>query len=145
MQIVGIITATNSQGNPPYVNDPFTDTTTVLISSNGLPNGWTQYSLTYTVTPADTNKYPGVFFNTGEVGPNTPNCFAAYDDFALYVQPAKVYYSWDGSTLTLYWPQGTLLQATNLRGLWLTNGATEPFKVQPRTNGPVMFYRVQVQ
>jgi hypothetical protein len=144
-QIVGIITSTNSQGTPPYVNDPFPDTTAVLISSNGLPNAWGQYLLVYTVTPADTNKYPGVFFNTGEVGPNTPNCFAAYDDFALYVQPAKVYYSWDGSTLTLYWPQGTLLQATNLRGLWLTNGATEPFKVQPRTNGPVMFYRVQVQ
>ena len=87
MQIIGILTATNSQGNPPYVNDPFINTTAVLISSNGLPNGWAQYSLTYTVTPADTNKYPGVFFNTGEVGTNTAGVFADYDDFALYVVP----------------------------------------------------------
>jgi hypothetical protein len=86
-QIVGILTSTNSQGNPPYVNDPFTDTTAVLISTNGLPNGWAQYSLTYTVTPADTNKYPGVFFNTGEVATNTEGVFADYDDFALYVVP----------------------------------------------------------
>jgi hypothetical protein len=31
MQIIGILTATNSQGNPPYVNDPFINTTAVLI------------------------------------------------------------------------------------------------------------------
>ena len=56
-------------------------------------------------------------------------------------------YKWDGSTLTLSWPQGTLLQATNLLlGHWVTTtGATSPFSVQPRTNGPVMFYRLRVQ
>jgi len=340
MQIVGIITATNSQGTPPYLNDPFIDTTAVLISSNGLPNAWGQYLLVYTVTPADVGKYPGVFFNTGEVGTNTSNCYAAYDDFYLSVLRASphiktsptnqtactgatvtfsvsavgatgyqwmagatgsgvytnllntgqfsgvtttnlmitnvtptnngdyvvvvsngngsvtstppanltvfssppviitppasqtnysgatvtfsvsafgatgyqwmagatgsgVYtnllnvgqfsgvnttnlmitdvtptnncdyvvvvsnacgsvissppatltvvviltYKWDGSTLTLSWPQGTLLQATNLLlGHWVTTtGATSPFSVQPRTNGPVMFYRVRVQ
>jgi hypothetical protein len=84
MQIIGILTATNSNA---IQNDPFIDTTAVLISSNGLPNGWAQYSLTYTVTPADTNKYPGIFFNTGEVGTNTAGVFADYDDFALYVVP----------------------------------------------------------
>ena len=89
MQIVGIITATNSQGNPPYLNDPFINTTAVLVTSNGLPNVWSQYSLTYYAQAADVGKYPGVFFNTGEVGPNTTNVWAGYDDFALYVVPAN--------------------------------------------------------
>jgi hypothetical protein len=87
MQIIGILTATNSGASG---NDPFINTTTVLVTSNGLPNTWVQYSLTYTVTPADTNKYPGVFFNTGALGGVNPtNCFAAYDDFAMYVVPAN--------------------------------------------------------
>jgi hypothetical protein len=149
MAIVGIITATNYNS---YLlgggNDLFTDTTAVLIASNGIPSVWTPYALTYTAQASDVGKYPGVFFNTGEgEGVNTTNCFAAYDDFALYVQPATVILTnrWNGSTLTLSWPQGTLLQATNLLGPWVTNGATEPFSVQPMTNGPVMFYRVRVQ
>src|ERR1700690_690960 len=70
MQIVGIITATNDNV---IANDLFTNTPTVLVTSNGLANGWVQYSLTYTVTPADAGKYPGCFFNTGEVGTNTAN------------------------------------------------------------------------
>lgn len=40
----------------------------------------------------------------------------------------------------LNWPQGTLLQATNLMGPWTTNGASSPY-----TNPPVfseLFYRV---
>lgn len=85
MQIVGIITATNSSE---IANDPFIDTTTVLVTSNGLANGWVQYSATYTVTPADAGKFPGCFFNTGEVGTNTANVWAAYDDFNLSVVPA---------------------------------------------------------
>lgn len=85
MQIVGIITATNDNV---IANDPFDQTTTVLVTSNGLPNAWIQYSLTYTATPADAGKYPGCFFNTGEVGTNTANVFAAYDDFTLAVLPA---------------------------------------------------------
>jgi hypothetical protein len=87
MQIVGILTATNDNE---MQNDPFINTTTVLVTSNGLPSGWVQYSLTYIVQAADVGKYPGVFFNTGELGGvNTTNCFAAYDDFALYVQPVS--------------------------------------------------------
>ncbi len=89
MQIVGIITATNYNS---YLlgggNDLFTNTTAVLVTSNGLPNGWVQYSLTYTATPADAGKYPGVFINTGEVGTNTANVWAGYDDFTLTVLPA---------------------------------------------------------
>ena len=85
MQIIGILTSTNDNE---LGNDPFINTTTVLVSSNGLPNGWTQYSLTYNVQAADVGKYPGVFFNTGELATNTTGVWADYDDFALYVVPA---------------------------------------------------------
>ena len=89
MQIVGIITATNYNDINGNGNDLFTNTHAVLVTSNGLPNAWVQYSLTYTVQAADAGKYPGCFFFTGEVT-NTPtaNVFAAYDDFALWVVPA---------------------------------------------------------
>jgi hypothetical protein len=91
MQIVGIITATNYNS---YLtgggNDLFTYTHAVLITSNGLPNAWVQYTLTNTVTPAQAGRFPGCYFNTGEVGPNTANCFAAYDDFYLSVLPTSL-------------------------------------------------------
>ena len=81
MQIVGIIRATNT-------SDLFADTTSLIITSNGLSNlGWVQYSLSYTATPADAGKFPGCFFNTGEVGTNTANVWAGYDDFIMYVLP----------------------------------------------------------
>jgi hypothetical protein len=45
-------------------------------------------------------------------------------------------------SLTLTWPQGTLLQATNVLGPWVTNStATSPFTVKPA--GPEMFYRIK--
>ena len=86
MQIVGIITATNSNVT---ANDPFTNTTEVLVTSNGIPNGWTEYALTYNVQASDFGKYPGVFFNTAQVGTNNGGVWAQYDDFALYVVPAN--------------------------------------------------------
>jgi hypothetical protein len=46
-------------------------------------------------------------------------------------------------SLTLSWPTGTLLQATNLTGPWTTNNAPSPFTVTPA--GPGMFYRVRVK
>jgi hypothetical protein len=48
-----------------------------------------------------------------------------------------------GTSMVLSWPQGTLLQATNLTGPWVTNTATSPYTLSP-TN-PVMFYRIRVQ
>jgi len=89
MQIVGIITATNYNNIIGNGNDLFTNTHPVLVVSNGLGNGWAQYSLTYTVQAADAGKYPGCYFFTGEVT-NTPttNVWAGYDDFALWVVPA---------------------------------------------------------
>lgn len=51
--------------------------------------------------------------------------------------------SWNGRQLTLDWPQGTLLEATNIAGPWTANPALSPFLVTP--TGPQKFYRVRVQ
>jgi hypothetical protein len=47
-----------------------------------------------------------------------------------------------GNNLQLVWPQGILLQATNLNGPWITNTAISPFTVSP--NASQMFYRARV-
>lgn len=54
----------------------------------------------------------------------------------IAIQPA-------GSNLVLTWPQGTLLQATNLMGPWVTNSAASPNLVLA-TNAQ-MFFRLQLQ
>jgi hypothetical protein len=48
-----------------------------------------------------------------------------------------------GGNLVLSWPQGVLLEATNLTGPWNANYATSPYTNQP--SHPQMFYQVQVQ
>jgi hypothetical protein len=46
-------------------------------------------------------------------------------------------------TFVLTWPQGTLLETTNLAGPWVTNTTTSPCTVSP-TNAH-MYYRVKVE
>ena len=58
-------------------------------------------------------------------------------------QPVNITLQMSGANLQLTWPQGTLLQTTNLTGPWVTNLATSPYLVSP-TNGR-MFYRIRVQ
>jgi hypothetical protein len=48
-----------------------------------------------------------------------------------------------GANLQFSWLEGTLLQATNLTGPWISNAAPSPYSVLP-TNAQ-MFYRVRVQ
>jgi hypothetical protein len=48
-----------------------------------------------------------------------------------------------GGSLQLNWPQGVLLQATNISGPWTTNPAIAPFNFSP--NAVQSFYRVRVQ
>jgi len=61
----------------------------------------------------------------------------------LYQVGVKLTSSWDGTSLTLNWTAGILLQATSLAGPWTTNDNASPLVVNPKTNGPVMFYRAQ--
>jgi hypothetical protein len=59
--------------------------------------------------------------------------------------PIHLTNSWNGSQLTLSWPGGgTLLEATNTTGPWITNNvASSPFTVIPIQ--PQKFYRVFIQ
>ena len=58
-------------------------------------------------------------------------------------QPIKMTLARSGAGLQLTWPNGTLLQATNLNGPWTVNANASPYNITP--TGPQMFYRVQVQ
>jgi hypothetical protein len=60
-----------------------------------------------------------------------------------YVPSVTLGLQYTNGSLTLNWPNGTLLQATNLTGPWITNSAPSPLTVTP--TGARMFYRVQVQ
>jgi hypothetical protein len=51
----------------------------------------------------------------------------------------------NGSQLTLTWPNGKLLESTNVLGPWTTNAATSPFTFTPALSPPEKFYRVKVQ
>lgn len=59
------------------------------------------------------------------------------------VGPVTLNVARSGNQLTLSWPQGTLLQATNLAGPWVTNTASSPYTTTP--TGAMMFYRIRVQ
>jgi hypothetical protein len=48
-----------------------------------------------------------------------------------------------GANLQLSWPQGTLLEATNITGPWITNPAASPYSMSP--TAPWKFFRVKVQ
>jgi hypothetical protein len=48
-----------------------------------------------------------------------------------------------GNRLVLTWPRGTLLEATNIIGPWVTNNAASPYTNSP--SDEVKFYKIQVQ
>ena len=47
------------------------------------------------------------------------------------------------NNLTLTWPQGMLLESTNVLGPWITNSTTSPYTIE--TTNSRMFFRVQVK
>jgi hypothetical protein len=57
--------------------------------------------------------------------------------------PITLQSTWVGFNLQLNWLVGTLLEATNLSGPWITNTAASPFNVSP--TAPQKFYKVRVQ
>ena len=58
--------------------------------------------------------------------------------------PISIALTKNGNNLQIAWPQGVLLQATNVTGPWITNfAATSPFTNSPTL--PQQFFRVRVQ
>lgn len=57
--------------------------------------------------------------------------------------PALVNLQSSGGQVIVTWPQGMLLQATNLTGPWSTNNGTSPYTNPP--DQPRMFYRARLQ
>ena len=58
--------------------------------------------------------------------------------------PVMLKIGWSGANqLKLTWPQGTLLQADTITGLWTTNNASSPYLFAP--SAAKRFYRVKVQ
>jgi hypothetical protein len=51
----------------------------------------------------------------------------------------------NGSQITLTWPNGTLLETTNLLGPWTTNAAASPFTFTPSPTQAQKYYKVQVR
>jgi len=48
-----------------------------------------------------------------------------------------------GANIQLTWPQGTLLEATNVIGPYTTNNATSPYLFA--LTGPMKYFRVKIQ
>jgi hypothetical protein len=110
------------------------------------------------VTVAGTPLSPGTYtFNqlTGTYPLNFPATWAPQDGSSTTAgsgsitvigsapPPVTINVSFSGGNLTLTWSQGTLLEATNVYGPWVTNGAPSPYTVAP--TGPQKFFRVQTQ
>jgi hypothetical protein len=125
--------ASLSDGSAPYyVDESF---------STSNPNGSDR---DYTITYAAPSKGPAPYLIVrywqieGE-GNITLNATSLQGSIAvnLSLQPVA------GRNLQLTWPRGTLLEATNLAGPWLTNGSPSPYTFAP--SAPQEFFRVIVQ
>jgi hypothetical protein len=77
----------------------------------------------------------------GQVPDNNPD--VAVVGTVTFPSPVSISLQRNGSNLQLTWPQGTLLESSNVLGPWTTNFATSPFTVSP-TNAQ-KFYRLRVQ
>jgi hypothetical protein len=94
----------------------------------GNSHGYTSYKVQFTHTRNDSNANS---LQIGEIellgGAAVPLTFQALP----------------GGQFQLSWSQGTLLEATDLRGPWTTNTASSPLTITP--TGPQKFFRLQVQ
>jgi len=71
------------------------------------------------------------------------NSAVAGASYTINLPAVSISLQMSGSNLQLTWPQGTLLESSNVSGPWTTNFATSPYTVSP-TNAQ-MFYRIRVQ
>jgi hypothetical protein len=125
--------ASLSDGSAPYYVDESFNTSD--------PNGSDRV---YTVTYAAPSSGPEPFlivryWQIAGSGNVTLNAATLQGSVAVAVTLQQV----AGGNLQLSWPQGTLLQATNLGGPWVTNNNTSPYTFPPA--GPRQFFQVKVQ
>jgi hypothetical protein len=111
----------------------------VIVNGNSLANGHYTYAQLATSYPANfpatwTTQY-GSTVNTasGSISVGVPPL----------LPPVSIQIQSVGNQVQLTWPNGTLLEATNLTGIWVTNNATSPYLVNP--TGAQKFYKVLVQ
>jgi hypothetical protein len=118
-----------------HQNDSFMN---VTIAGNSLTPG------TYTFSQLN-SLYPGNFPATWAVqnGSSITTGSGSITVLGNAPPPVTIGVSFSGGNLTLNWSQGTLLEATNVYGPWVTNGAASPYTVVPV--GPQKFFRVQTQ
>ena len=83
------------------------------------------------------------FSNPASAGANQNTAIFAVSGLAAPA-PVSLANTWNGTNLVLSWPgSGTLLEATNISGPWLTNPSAPPVILTP--DSPQKFYRVLSQ
>jgi hypothetical protein len=125
--------ASLSDGSAPYyVDESF---------STSNPNGSDcDYTITYAAPSLGPKPYLIVrYWQIEGQGNVTLNAASLQGSVAVNLTLQAV----AGNNLQLTWPQGTLMQAANLAGPWVTNGAPSPYTFAPA--GPQEFFRVKVQ
>jgi len=130
----GVAVATNN----PVSNDWNGTTNTVSLSGISVLQ-----NITNTVTFRIWGYGFGPFEDKGlgQVPGNNPDLDVV--GTVKFPSPVSISLQMNGSNLQLTWPQGTLLESSNVSGPWTTNIATSPFIVSP-TNAQ-RFYRLRVQ
>lgn len=106
------------------------------MAFTNLNNATTNVLILPSVTTNDAGYYRLVFTAAGQSVSSAALHLTVQPPMLLDVQGA-------GTGMVLSWPQGVLLQSTNVLGPWTTNGAASPYPVQP--DSPQMFYRVLLQ
>jgi hypothetical protein len=146
-----VVAGTGSGGNAvgPTSWKLVLDTTTGDTNAN---TGWTA-----TLVEGQTNAFGRIIASHVYTAGNPPIGFAhvgnessvgisgTFDNFRLTdsVEPDRITITGGGSSVTLTWPRGALLEAPTVNGPWTTNSATSPYTFSPTE--VQKFYRAQVQ
>jgi PKD repeat protein len=145
---------TNIVGPPvaDFAAGPIDGTAPLSVSFTNLSAGATNFAWIFgdgntsaLTDPAYTYTNPGTYSVTlTAVGAGGTNALTR-TDYIVVASPPSVTMAIQmvGSNVVVSWPQGTLLEATNLAGPWTTNIATSPYLVAPTAASK--FYRVIAQ
>jgi hypothetical protein len=141
-----------------YSTNGFATAGIAVATNNPVSDGWNGATQTVSlsgisalqnITNAVTFRIWGYGFGAyedkglGEIAGNNPDVAVVGTVTFPVVAPVSLNLQRSGSNLQLTWPQGTLLESSNLSGSWTTNFGSSPFTVSP-TNAQ-KFYRLRVQ